>query len=92
MTRWEFESLLAHMSKKKVTVELVFDEVLEDDEVYYRFDYIDLAASELPEGYLQSVAEMWAQSDWYNVGFVNAFLEVLSRGLPMTREEISEYY
>ena len=70
------------MAKKKLVVEILFEEVqdeFEDDYTYLEFDSMrmDQEASTVSPHELDAVAEGWGQSDWYSVGFNNAFLRVL---------------
>lgn len=71
------------MAQKKVVIEIVFDETLEDEGTEGEYSYHEFSSMRLlPETTmtsedLDSIAESWAQSDWYWVGFCDSFISML---------------
>lgn len=82
---------------KKVTIEIVFDEVqdeFDEDYTHTEFSSARIVDEEttLSQEQLSSLAEGWSQSDWYSVGFCNSLLDLLdNKDKIMEAKDVKSY-
>lgn len=83
------------MAKRRIVVELEFDEATDEYDPSYTF--LEFASMRVLEDQTtvsveerSSLTEGWGQSDWYSVGFVSSFLSMLD-GDVVTAEDVKPY-
>lgn len=81
------------MAKKKLTIEIEFDEVTEDDYTYVEFSSMRVVpeATTVTDEDREGLAESWAQSDWYSVGFVSRLLDLLDGEATINADSVRSY-
>lgn len=67
---------------KRITIEFVFDEEVEDDHTFFNLRGVNLvpALTDIGKSECYNIAESWAQSDRYWVDTCNEIIGVIAEG------------